>query len=121
MSNTAPAALSSIGTVIRNLFPWITWLTSDAKSGGLRVRSESGKVHLAGGDGDPAAARVGDSAGYLYAVVTLGAVSAVYWSPGNGTASSWTLIASGPVPPVNGVTVGTGITISSGSAKVTAA
>lgn len=70
----------------------------------------------------PGVARVSDVAGFEYLEVVPGGggVSAValYRSPQNGATSSWSLVASGAIPPVNGVTSGTPVTITTGSAKV---
>lgn len=116
---TAPPAKASIRTVILTLFPWLARVgLSPTKA--LQVRSAVGRLELEGGG--PAAARVGDVAGYEYhhVVVTGGNVTAVaIWrSAQNGAASSWLPVAQGPLPPVNGVTMGTPIAITTGSTKV---
>lgn len=109
--------LSGIAGTVRGLFPWLAQVTYEAGTRALSISSAVRLLRLVGGG--PAVARVGDLAGYLYVVVTAGAVSAVYWSAKSGAGSAWHLVASGAAPPVDGVTTGTPIVISTGSAKVT--
>lgn len=115
-----PAPLASWRSIVTKLFPWLAYV-GPSSDGGLSLRAAASKLlHLQGDAGDPAVARVSDGVGVWYAVVVSGAVAALYWSPSNGTTSSWTLVASGASPPVNGVTVGTPVAITTGSGKVTA-
>ncbi len=65
-----------------------------------------------------AALSVALASGFLYGVVGAGNLTALYFSPANGVASSWSLIASGAIPPANGVTSGTGITVGSAGVRL---
>ena len=121
--NTSPAPpLESWREITSTLFPFLKGLRLSTVSGGLRVLAAASKtLHLQGDSGDPPVARVGDVAGYEYVQLVAGQVVAVYRSAANGPASVWTPVASGIAPPVNGVTVGTPITITTGSGRVTCA
>jgi hypothetical protein len=115
----------SIRTVVLDLFPWLARIRISAIDGGLCVRAAGKMLHLGGDKGDPPAARVGDVAGFEYLEVTVSAGNVVavtlHRSAANGTASSWSSVAGGPLPPVDGVTSGTPVTITTGSGKVTVA
>ncbi len=116
---TPAPPLESWRTITESVLPFLEGFVLSKVSGGLRVLAAGVKLHLAGDAGDPAAARVGDVAGYEYleVIITTGVVSAVtLWrSPDNQ--APWTAVASGAFPPGPGS--GTPIAITSGSAKVT--
>lgn len=109
----------SIRKVILDLFPWLARVGL-TPAGALKIRSAAGRTELEGGG--PAAARVGDVAGFEFLEVTTGGGNvvavALYRSAANGAASKWSLVATGASPPVDGATVGTPITITTGSGKV---
>jgi hypothetical protein len=129
-----PTELSYIAETIRGLFPFLARFgLTPGPSGKLSIRAaaegividaleaiaigaSAKAVQLAGGT--LPVARKTDGTGFWYVVVSSGVVVAVYWSAENGLASSWSLVASGPAPPVDGVTVGTATSITSGSGKV---
>lgn len=114
MTDDARSPLASIGSVIRGLFPWLPFVTLDPASGGVRLRAEADRVHLAGADGDPAVLRAGaDTGGRLYRDTVTGIL---YYSP--SPTAAYVAVASGIVAPLP-ATPGTTIALGPGSAKVT--
>ena len=109
--------LGNIRGTVRKLFPWMQHVSFAPVTKALVISSANKLIDIIGGG--PAVARVGDLAGYLYVVVAAGAVSAVYWSAKSGAGSVWHLVAAGASPPVDGVTAGTSIAITTGSERVT--
>lgn len=114
-----PPPLDLLGAIVAKLYPWLAGVRLAADGAGLIFRTAAERLHLEGEPGDPAAARKDDGVGYFYVVTVLGSVAGVYWSPKNGSASTWAAVVSGPTPPVDGVTSGTPIRITGGSARVT--
>lgn len=134
MSAAEPTVVSYYGEIIRGIFPFLARF-GFTPAGALLIRAaaeaividaletiaigaSAKAVQLAGGT--LPLARKTDGTGYWYAQVLTGAVVGLYWSEKSGVGSSWSLVASGALPPVNGVTTGTATHISSGSAKVSA-
>ncbi len=103
---------------LRVSVPFAVTIDAQAK---LLLGPTVGEVDI-GGTSGPSAARRGDGTGYRYlqVITAMGVVTSVVesWSEGNGAASLWVPTATGPLPPVNGVTVGTAEHITGGSNKV---
>lgn len=133
MSAAEPTLLSYIAETIKGLYPFLARLGL-TPSGALSIRSANEAIAIDANErievgehskavvvaaGTLPSARKTDKTGHLYAFVTSGSVSAVYYSEGNGADSTWTIVASGGSPPVDGVTVGTPMRIVEGSSKVT--
>lgn len=95
-------------------FPWLARIGL-AASGALKIASAAGRTEIEGGG--PAAARVGDSVGYLYAQTSAGTLLAIYYSPTPPPAGAWVPVVTAPVPP-SPTTNGTPIAIVTGSGKV---
>jgi len=115
--------LGNIGGVVRKLLPWAKGFSLSPRAlvitSATKIIEIMGKtIELAGGGAG--VARVGDVAGYLYVVIVMGAVVGVFWSAKSGAGSTWHAVASGALPPVDGVTTGTAVVISTGSTKVSA-
>lgn len=134
MSAAEPTLLSYIAETVLGLFPYLARFSLRASDKALSIQSANEVIAIDAikridigehseaivvANGTLPSARKTDSTGYLYAVVSAGAVAAVYYSEKNGVDSAWTIVLSGASPPVDGTTVGTGMRIVGGSGKVT--
>lgn len=100
--------------IVIKAFPWLARIGL-APSGALQIKSAAGRVEIEGAG--PAAARVGDSVGYLYVQTSGGTPLAIYYSPTPPPAGAWVPIVTAPFPPTP-TTNGTPIAIVTGSGKV---
>lgn len=92
----APHSLELLGGIVRKLFPWVAHVILD-DAGDLVIKAASTMIHLAGGAGDPAVARVGDTGAIRFYRDTI--AGALYVSTSTEPPYVWTMVASGIIPP----------------------